>query len=612
MKPKQSIYRMQLKRVLKMKRILLTFLLLYFGLLGMFQVQVSEYKNEAEETRSAAKLENQKAGQFSGYTAYSVYGLHFTCLPTPLDFLLGFKIHNGLGSSADVGTRLNIYEDKKGKNALPDTFGGYLNFVGILVLAGSIFPSVFGFLGFSDKRRWKYLCSHHSFKKVFFQTAAARMTVVSSFILLLVPATTLLGFINGINIIDKHYLLYGLIMMGVGNFFLFLGAAHGASKNKTVGKTVLVIVLVVLLAAVPWAVIKTGRHISLGISAHRTEFDIFEMLMAFEKSGYMKFRDERFSDDVVKFMKSYRDNELKILESMEVRHRRQMIEKADKYSLLSMFFPTTFVMGSALEFSGKGIDGLFALYDYTLEKKIAFINYYFDNEYFKDPKPQKVESFLKGDDALFPLRPALPPYFYLGAILLALYLAAAAVTAYIKMSRRVYEKQKFHGEEDMFLTLSQSQPNTLFTADPVAKNKLYNHLSGKEKLKSQVELVTGADEDFTDAWNIDFAYLPHPDTLENIGPKILHTYLFGNPPEQNMETWEVMFAFALQHKLIVMDDFLEGMHPRHITDILGEIERNERFCLIISSDYYFIDAVVKDKKNIFTLKTDPLSRLFKN
>lgn len=610
MKPKQSIYRMELKRVLKMKRILLTFLLLYFGLLGMFQVQVSEYKNEAEETRSAAKLENQKAGQFSGYTAYSVYGLHFTCLPTPLDFLLGFKIHNGLGSSADVGTSLNIYEDKKGKNALPDTFGGYLNFVGILVLAGSIFPSVFGFLGFSDKKRWKYLCSHHSFKKVFLQTAAARMTVVSSFILLLVPATILLGFINGINIIDKHYLLYGLIMIGVGNFFLFLGAAHGASKNKTVGRTVLVIVLVVLLAAVPWAVIKTGRHISLGISAHRTEFDIFEMLMAFEKSGYMKFGDERFSDDVVKFMKSYRDNELKILESMEVRHRRQMVEKADKYSLLSMLFPTTFVMGSALEFSGKGIDGLFALYDYTLEKKIAFINYYFDNEYFKKPKPKEVESFLKGDDALFPLRPALPPYFYLGAILLALYLAAAAVTAYIKMSRRVYDKQKFHHEEDMFLTLSQSQPNTLFTADPVAKNKLYNHLSGKEKLKSQIELVTG--DEFTDAYNIDFAYLPHPNTLEDIGPKTLHTYLFGKLPEQNMETWEVMFAFALQHKLIVMDDFLEGMHPRHIADILGEIERNERFCLIISSDYYFIDAVVKDKKNIFTLKTDPLSRLFKN
>ncbi len=599
MKPKQSIYRLELKWSLKKKRVLFTYILLFLVLLGMFQVRVREYIAEAKEAQKVAGLETQKAAQFSGYTAYSAYGLHFTCLPTPLDFLLAFKIYNPLSSSTDVGTKLNLYEDKKGNNALPDTAGGYLNFLGIFVLAGAIFSSIFGFAGLSDHDRLKYLCSYNSFKKVFLQVAAARMTVVSSFILLLFSATVPLGFINGVNIVDKHYIIFTVIMTGAVNFFLFLGAAHGASKNKTLGKAVLVIVLIFLLAAAPWAVITTGRHISLSISAYRTEFDIFEMLMTFEKSGYMKFGNERFNDDVIKFMKSYRDNELKILVSNETRHRRQMFERADKYSLFAMFFPTTFIQSSAMEFSGKGFAGLFGLYDYTLEKKIAFINYYFDNEYFKKPKPEKVESMLKGDDALFRLEPGFPAHFYPGAILMALYLAAAAATAYIKASRRVYDKQKFHGEEDMFLNITQSQPNTLFTADPLPKNKLYNHLSGKEKLKSQVELIWDKDKDVNGAWNIDFAYLPHPGTLEDIGPKTLHTYLFGTPPDQNMDTWEVMFAFAQKSKLIVMDDFLKGMPPDKIDDILLKIKEKELFCLIISSDYYFIDAIVKDKNNIF-------------
>jgi hypothetical protein len=272
-----------------------------------------------------------------------------------------------------------------------------------------------------------------------------------------------------------------------------------------------------------------------------------------------------------------------------------------------MLFPSTYFLGSALEFSGNGTKGYFAHYKYTGKKKIGFIKYYFQKEYFTKPRPKQVEPYLKGDEAIFVLEPGFPDYFLLGSVLLIIYIIAAGVTAYIKVSRRLYVKQKLPAEEDMFIHITQSETNVLFTLEPLVKAKLYNHLSGEEKLKSQVDLVSGAE--FESAWNSDFAYLPHPDTLEEIGPRLLHTYLFGKAPKRNRDTWEVMFKFALLHKLIVMDDFLKGMPPDRIRDILLKIEEKQLFCLIISSDYYFTNAIVKDRKNIYCLKTDPLFKL---
>lgn len=205
----------------------------------------------------------------------------------------------------------------------------------------------------------------------------------------------------------------------------------------------------------------------------------------------------------------------------------------------------------------------------------------------------------------------LRQYVLIGLLLQFVYFIAMGVTAYILGSRKVYPlKQEFPAEEDMFILITRSETNVLLTGDPLVKAKVYNHLSGKEKLKSQVDLVSG--DQFESAWNSDFAYLPHPDTLEEIGPRALHTYLFGKAPEVKMDTWEVMFKFALQHKLIVMDDFLKGIPPDKIKDILLKIEEKELFCLIISSDYYFTTAIVKDRKNIYCLKTDPLFRLFED
>lgn len=598
---------MELKHFAKKKRIFVTFILLFFGLLGVFQVQLGEFKAEVKETEKANKLEKQKPGQFAGYTPYSVYGLHFICMPSPLDFLNNFKIQNGLESSADVGSKLNITEDKKGNNALPDTAGGYLNFVGILLLAGAVLMAVFGFTDFYDENRWKYFCSCNSIKKVFFQVVSVRITVVTSFVLLLVSGTVILAFINGINILDKYYLYFTLAAIFVLNFFLILGTAHGASKDKTTGKSVLVILLIFLLVVVPWAAIKIGRHAALNISSHQTEYDKFDLLMIFERSGIKKFGDVRSGEEFEKLVKGYRDNNLKILENIESKHMEQLEDKAGKYRLFRMLFPSTYFLGSALEFSGKGTKGYFALYKYSRKKKIGFIIYYFQKEYFTKPGSKQVEPYLKGDEAIFILEPGLPDYFLLGSVLLIIYTIAAGVTAYIKVLRRVYVKQKLPAEEDMFIHITQSETNVLFTLEPLVNAKLYNHLSGTEKLKSQVDLVSGAE--FESAWNSDFAYLPHPDTLEDIGPRVLHTYLFGKAPKRNSDTWEVMFKFALLHKLIVMDDFLKGMPPDRIRDILLKIEEKQLFCLIISSDYYFTNAIVKDRKNIYCLKTDPLFKL---
>jgi hypothetical protein len=577
----------------------------------MFMVQLSEFDAEVKETERSNKLEKQKAAQFPAYTPYSVYGFHLKCMPSPLDFLRTFQIYSELISRADVGIKLEISEEKKGSNTIPDTAGGYLNFAGILLLAGSILSHIFGFLALYDEKRLKYLCCFHRYRKVFFQLVLTRMAVVSSFVLLLVLVTLLVAFISGKDIFHSHYFIFAALAILMLNLSLVTGAAFGALKNKATGINLLIAVLIFLLVFIPWTVNNIGKHVTLSISASQTEYDKLKPLMDFEKRGIEKFGNLREGDDFNKFIESYREDELKLLKDMENKHKQRLLEKADKYRLLAMLFPSTFYLATAAELSGKGINNYFAFYDNTEKKKIGFIKFYFQKEYFTKPKPKKVDSYLKGDDGIFYLEPSLPKYFFIGLLLQLVYFIVMGFMAYIKGSQKVHPlKQKFPAEEDMFIHITQSETNVLLTLEPLVKAKLYNHLSGKEKLKSQVDLVSG--DEFESAWNSDFAYLPHPDTLEEIGPRVLHTYLFGKAPEVSMDTWQVMFKFALQHKLIVMDDFLKGMRPDKIKDILLKIEEKQLFCLIISSDYYFTNAIVKDRKSIYCLKNDPLFGLLKD
>ena len=113
MKAKNSVFCLELGKF-DIKWRLTVLLLFYVLLLGMIQVEMNEYKGELIEIEKANKLENMKAGQFDRYTPYSVYGIRLISLPAPLNFLSAFQVYGSLVAAVDTGTKLIIYESRKG------------------------------------------------------------------------------------------------------------------------------------------------------------------------------------------------------------------------------------------------------------------------------------------------------------------------------------------------------------------------------------------------------------------------------------------------------------------------------------------------------------------
>jgi hypothetical protein len=577
-------------------------LVFYVILTAMAQVDMKEYKGELKEIEIANRLEKLKAGQFDRYTPYSVYGVRFVIMSTPLNFLQVFQAYNDLVSAVDIGTKLLIYESRKGNNITPDTAAGYLNFSGLLFLLGSILASVYGYTGYRSEQYLKYLCRLKVFKNVFFSILAARLALFSMVVLCILAGNVVLGWINGIAILDSHYLWFSLLVLAVLIFFLFNGALFGALKNRRAGIALVVGMILLLDLLVPWIVIKTVKNISVSISEHQTQYDQLKILMSFEKRGFKKFGDLRTGDEVREFIKSYFDNEVKFYEDMESKHRQRIMEKIEKYQTLSVFFPSSFYLTSTAEISGKGYNNYFAFYDFTGKMKREFSEFYAEKQYLEEPKSGQVESFIKGEDSIFRCQSSLPGNFLLGMGLLFFYMLGSVIVTYFIVYNRVYPiKKKLPGEADLFIHILQEEDNVFFSGYALVKAKIYNHFSGKETLEGDIYLEP--DSSLETSGQIDFAYLPGPRELKGICAKTLHKFLFGEKMEKNREKWLVMLQHALEYELVILDDFFKDLTPDEIDEALKILKEKEKYYLVITNDFYMTKALA-DKKNICYLKSD--------
>jgi hypothetical protein len=594
MNTSKSIFYLEFKRSCS-NRHLAVALVFFFILMAMAQVDMQEYTGELKEVEIANRLEKLKAGQFDRYTPYSVYGVRFVIMPTPLNFLQAFRVYNDLVSAVDTGTKLLIYESRKGNNITPDTAAGYLNFSGLLFLLGSILAGVYGYTCYGSEGYLKYLCRLKVFNNVFFSILAARLVLFSLPVICTLAGNVVLGWINGMDILDSHYLWYSLMVLGILNFFLFNGALFGALKNKRAGIALVVGMIFLLDLLVPWLVIKTVKNISVSISEHQTQFDQLKILMAFEKRGFKKFGELRTGDEVREFIKSYFENEVKFYEDMESKHRQRIMEKVEKYQTLSVFFPSSFYLAAAAEISGKGYNNYFAFYDFTEKKKREFSKFYAEKQYLEEPKPGQVESFIKGDDSIFRCQSSLPGNFLLGMVLLFLYMSGTVIGTYFIVYRRLFPiKKRLPGEFGMFIHIYKEENIIFFTGDPLVRAKIYNHFSGKETLESDIYLVPKSSLETTG--RIDFAYLPPHRELKGICAKTLYKFLFGEKMEKNREKWLVMLDHAVQYELVILEDFFKDLTPADIKEVLLFLRDKEKYYLVITDDFYMTKELAEKKR----------------
>jgi hypothetical protein len=237
--------------------------------------------------------------------------------------------------------------------------------------------------------------------------------------------------------------------------------------------------------------------------------------------------------------------------------------------------------------------------------KRAFIEFFFEKEYFTKPVPGKVESFIKGDENIYRCRGSLSKYFWVGISLTLLYIAVLAGLTLFFTYRKIYPvNRKLENEKDIFIRMQKGAPAVFFTKSELARAKVYNHLSGKERIRG--EFSFDQDENLDLEKKFDMVYLPDPDALKDIKPRDLHRYLFGEDPENNMETWEVMLKYAQNFRIVIFDDFLKGMEPFKVDEIKKWVNDFEVYSITMTSDYYIARDFINERDQFFHLPDEKI------
>lgn len=610
MKPIKPLFYLEFKKLSRLWNMVTLFILIAL-LLGIAQLGINEYKIELREIESSNRLEKLHGDQFVRYQAYGAYGIKFYMMPYSLSFMSGFKIYSSLVATVDHGTKLTISESRKSPVILPDPAYGFLNFAGLLLLFGSLLSMLLGHTTFNNEKESRFLCALKRFDRMFVELITSRLLFIAAALILLTLCVALLAWLNGLAIPVFYFLAFFGLAILVMYFYYFLGIFAGSLKTRLKRRITFVGLYLTLTILPLLVIVNLAKSVSTTISEYQTEYDKLRFYMAIERGGIERFGNTRTGEEINQFIRDFIANELKIIEDMETKYKKELHDKVAMFQDLSCFFPSMFYLSSANEISGGGYKSYFDFYGFIEKMKNAFIQFFFDKVYFSKPEPGKVESFIKGDNNIYYCQPSLPPKFLLGIILTLLYTALLVFFSYRNIYQRVFPvHEKIDNEDDFFVEIAKGNNNILFTDSELLKAKLYNHLSGKETLKGEIAIIPGIDVETGSA--VEFTYIPGPEAFANVSPTVLHCFLFGAKPEKNMDTWDILLKFLLTQKIVILDQFIKGTEPKRVKELAVWLSQTPLYCLIITNDYYMAKDLVKDKHQLFIEKNDPTGKMLKD
>ena len=101
----------------------------------------------------------------------------------------------------------------------------------------------------------------------------------------------------------------------------------------------------------------------------------------------------------------------------------KMEKSIHAHDFLSSLFPFTFFNSVKKSLSGESWGHKINFYDYCIEMKDKFIEFYLKKRYFSDyiPGKTKIENFINGDENIFIASKSLPYYFMSGLLALFVY-----------------------------------------------------------------------------------------------------------------------------------------------------------------------------------------------
>jgi hypothetical protein len=524
MKSFKAFIKVDWRGILRLRNVvvllLLTAMALYF-----VQSGVDQYKNLLEVKQEFQELERLRIESYRDYTDYTSFGFRLMLIPGPsIIFFSNTAVISELISHLDAGDVLNLFKSIFGKNLLKENQGKFKDFSGVIFFLGSLLVL---YLGLESVRHLEYkrlLESISSVGKLFLLIVLSRIILVALILLFITCCAFLLVLLNDISLpaeIIRHMWGFLGMMTGVMVFFYSCGlVVGGLARSKSTAVLICIVVWILFVFFIPGGVESfISKRAERLPSNYRIDLDKIILHRRFEnraEDSAGKFdRSKRNTKSEIELIESYSLNELKKILELDRMIERESRNLVNLYQRISVFFPTTFYLCTANGVSSGGYESVIDFHHYTRQMKEGFVRYYID-EYFRK-KSDKVENFIKGDEAVFTGQSRLGGYFWQGNIMTWLYLVLLLYWGYYLFKRnmfRVQEKKKDAANKTGELKLKKGAKRVLLVKKDRFKDVLYNLFSGqtrnpvKQGFKGKIFLN---DKDIALYPVIkDFFYLCHP------------------------------------------------------------------------------------------------------
>jgi hypothetical protein len=403
------------KRVLTLIAVVLV-ICLYFCSQG-----IKQYNSYLQKAVQFQKAEKKIFERLDYYTQYSIQGVRFLVIPSPLYiFFADSGAFKELTARINPVVSIDIYSNQKGKESGDEYQRISLDFASIIYLFGSILSLLSGFLLVYNRQYLMFLANFTRPVKMFLSMIFYRFTFIVLTLLFIFAGMLVMVCAAGIQLSARDYFVLAafaaaavLMMMS----YFMAGILTGLFLEKWTGAAALLIIWILFSFIIPGTMQNIlQKKDNNTISHYKIETNKIDIATRFEKESKEKYGEFKKVDidTARKIIEGYWHIYYPDIESVEKKYHRDIESRNRMKMTLIQLTPAAFYHLTAGEASSMGLMNATAFHAHLILKQKAFARFYIDRCFYHDPR--EMVSFIKGDENLFEAEPKLQPGYLWGMI----------------------------------------------------------------------------------------------------------------------------------------------------------------------------------------------------
>lgn len=483
-----KIFKQALKIELKpwFKTIAIFFALVYF-IAAMYFIQVASSRNiETQANKEIFKqIEQSIVKKHMSYMAYGTQGFRILCVPSPTCiFFHDSGASSELSSTLDIDERLHISGSYMGQQMYRDLPRLYDDFSSFFILFGSLMVLTYGFLTFRYPEYLESLSSMGGIKRIYFYFFSARFLLLALYFTVVTAAGLGLALLNGIRFTSPDYAYiagYLGLWLLVALVLFSAGVLVGVIKSNPIGIIVIGTIWISFFYISPLIVNQIANASAAKMkSLYQQENEKWDAIMRFEKRAINdvgKYKPEMAkTESGHQLIESFMANEYKEVQKIEQDLVREMEKSKKSYEWYGLISPSTILLSAGNEISSRGVGNLLKFYQYTMDTKDRFCQFYKYKKFYETNEENGVESFIKDEENIFYSKAELPGnimWAVIELVFLALVLQGFAYYAHKKVLTRVKGKNAAQWNPETLLNPSTNNTGDTGNGENQSGPKVY-------------------------------------------------------------------------------------------------------------------------------------------